>query len=624
MRYRLMATYRGVSYEAGMGPTDADVVLFASSPPPEEPGFELAAGFWRKRISREKLDAIWEARPIGRYRSEPCLVLEEIGHRLHITYLGQDGYRAKRLGYWQVDRGVYEVIVPRDEVTELSEARVEYPVHLNPGAVLPDAALPDAVLPDVLPDHEATTSHGTPAAAEAAPAPERGSWHAFETPDHAAGHGSGYGRTEWSRNGGGNRASARGSTSGHGGSGHTARGWGDARPLNGAGTTDDAPSPNHAHEPERPSPTGLGTPRGVGDTGGTRGWEDPSAPETAQRGAWEGLNQPGKKERAGHRGEGAPREPAQDDTGQGGTGESGQAMPAATDQEPGSGWPGSGGWPGASAHRSGSRSADTLAGPTSRDESSGTGWTDAPDGRVAPALPKRRQAGYQPERPRMSDAPGPAPERVSVPPLVAPASGPAAAPPPAPPAPASHPTPPAGPPATPLPAPPAPASHPTPPAGPREIAHSVPPSGLPGRPPPVTPPALHRSALPVSAPTTSGLPSPGVARYSPAAARRNPPGADVPAWPAGRRRKIRVEVRVVFKDLVDMAAIPPGSYAVDEEIDGALCLIKTDDGYEVFSATDGAKHEVRFFDDEEAAYFYLFGVLAAEAIRSGRLRPQAP
>jgi hypothetical protein len=83
-----------------------------------------------------------------------------------------------------------------------------------------------------------------------------------------------------------------------------------------------------------------------------------------------------------------------------------------------------------------------------------------------------------------------------------------------------------------------------------------------------------------------------------------------------------VETRWVFKDLIDMAAIPHGSYAVDEEIDGALCLIKTDDGYEVFIATGGAKHEVRFFDDEEAAYFYLFGVLAAEAIRGGRLVPQ--
>ena len=67
-----------------------------------------------------------------------------------------------------------------------------------------------------------------------------------------------------------------------------------------------------------------------------------------------------------------------------------------------------------------------------------------------------------------------------------------------------------------------------------------------------------------------------------------------------------MEARWVFKDLIDMAAIPLRSYVVDEEIDGGLCLIKTDDGYEVFSATDGAKHEVRFCDDEEAAYFCLF------------------
>ena len=48
-----------------------------------------------------------------------------------------------------------------------------------------------------------------------------------------------------------------------------------------------------------------------------------------------------------------------------------------------------------------------------------------------------------------------------------------------------------------------------------------------------------------------------------------------------------------------------------------MCLLRTQDGFEVFSAADGARHEVRSFDDEEAAYFYLFGVLAAEAVRNG-------
>jgi hypothetical protein len=36
---------------------------------------------------------------------------------------------------------------------------------------------------------------------------------------------------------------------------------------------------------------------------------------------------------------------------------------------------------------------------------------------------------------------------------------------------------------------------------------------------------------------------------------------------------------------------------------------------------DGARHEARSFADEEAAYFYLFGVLAADAIRNGLLVP---
>jgi len=33
---------------------------------------------------------------------------------------------------------------------------------------------------------------------------------------------------------------------------------------------------------------------------------------------------------------------------------------------------------------------------------------------------------------------------------------------------------------------------------------------------------------------------------------------------------------------------------------------------------------VHFFEEEEAAYFYLFGVLAAEAVRSGLLGPTRP
>jgi len=80
----------------------------------------------------------------------------------------------------------------------------------------------------------------------------------------------------------------------------------------------------------------------------------------------------------------------------------------------------------------------------------------------------------------------------------------------------------------------------------------------------------------------------------------------------------------VFAELLSLAAIPHAAYVVDQEVPGAMCLVKADGGFEVFSRTADARLDVHFFEDEEAAYFYLFGVLAAEAVRSGRLRPGTP
>ncbi len=128
MRYRLMATYRGVPYEAGVGPSSSDVVLFAACPPPEELGFEPATGHWRKRVIRAEVDALWESRPVGAFREEPCIVLDDLGDRLHIAYLGSDPDRAATIGYWQVDRGVFELLTPRDEVSGLTEERVDKPL----------------------------------------------------------------------------------------------------------------------------------------------------------------------------------------------------------------------------------------------------------------------------------------------------------------------------------------------------------------------------------------------------------------------------------------------------------------------------------------------------------------
>ena len=75
MRLRLMATYRGVPYQAGLGPGGGEATLFSPGPPGDELGFTAAAGHWRKQVSVTDLDALWQSRLVGEYRGEPCLVL---------------------------------------------------------------------------------------------------------------------------------------------------------------------------------------------------------------------------------------------------------------------------------------------------------------------------------------------------------------------------------------------------------------------------------------------------------------------------------------------------------------------------------------------------------------------
>src|SRR5262249_37490166 len=121
-----MASYHGSPFEAGIGPTDGDIVLFAACPPPEELGFEPATGHWRKQLRFSDVQGVWESRPVGMFRGERCMVLDDLGDRLHIGYLGHDGYKAEQLGFWQVDRGVFELVAPRTEVSDILEERTEY------------------------------------------------------------------------------------------------------------------------------------------------------------------------------------------------------------------------------------------------------------------------------------------------------------------------------------------------------------------------------------------------------------------------------------------------------------------------------------------------------------------
>jgi hypothetical protein len=413
MRYRLMATYRGAPYEAGVGPADGAVVLFAACPPPEELGFEPATGHWRKELRLTDVQAVWQSRPVGMFRGERCIVLDDLGDRLHIGYLGHDAYRAEELGYWQVDRGVFELVAARDEVTDIVEERTDYP--------------------------------GSAASAS------------YQTPMPAA---ADYGRPA---------------------------------PHSGPHPAAAAPAPRTAPQP-------VGAMNGLGAMNGT-----PAGPAYPPPG---GRPEPGRRILA-ESNVALPPPPA-----------SGAPLPLEAEALRAAS-------ASASSRRdafAGPASRDLLAPPASRDVLAAPGATVAPASPVAPVNPVP-PGGFVPAASSL----------------------------------------PAAPPATMHPAPVAPA--PVSPA-PWEVPQSAAPT-----------PRRRRSARP------------------------------------------RTATEQIFSELAGLAAIPASSYSVGEEVDGAMCLLETASGFEVFSCAGGARHEVRVFSDEESACFYLFGFLAAEAVRTGALAP---
>jgi len=398
MRYRLMATYLGIPYHAGLGPDGNEVTLFSPGPPPDELGFTAAGGHWRKQVNITDLDALWQSRLVGEYRGEPCLVLDDLGDRLHIVYLGRDSVRARQLGYWEIDREVFEVVVARQDMTGLTEERLDYP-------------LASAMFPP---------SNRDPAAQARPDAPGRG-----------------------------------------------------------------APGPQAPGSPppavaERTGPLRVVPrpgPQKAGGYGGAGGYEEaPSAPVRVA--AWHG---------------------------------SPEAEPWAEPQ---------------------------------------------PEPRPEP------RPGPQPELradPRPEPWPGPQPELRADP-----------------------------------------RSEPRPGTWPGRRADPWP------------------EGWPTLEPWSDGEPWPEGEPWAESEPETAPEAAAPPGRRAGRRDRVP---QSVFAELLSLAAIPHSAYVVDEEVPGAMCLVKADGGFEVFSHTDDARLDVHFFEDEEAAYFYLFGVLAAEAVRSGRLRP---
>jgi hypothetical protein len=368
VRYRLMATYQGSPFEAGIGPAQGEIVLFAACPPPESLGFEPATGHWRKQLRLSDVQAVWESRPVGVFRGERCMVLDDLGDQLHIGYLGHDGFKAERLGYWQVDRGVFELVAPRSEVTDILEERTEY-VHARAASGPVTSALPTV-----------------------------------------------------SRDSSGNA------------------------------------SPSERTSGQYSVPAGY-------------------SPGSSGQHPVPGSYTPGS-------------------TGQ-------HSIPVAY----------------MSVADSGTGVSLPVATPT--------------------PLPLEAEAMRAASEARRS----------------------------------------------------------------RSAVRREDPA-LPAAPPPANP-----AAASASSPVAATLMSPGIARKQRASAHAGQP----------RSGRARLATELVFADLAAVAGIPADSYAIGEVVDDAMCLVRTEQGFEVFHSVLGGRQELQTFENEEAACFYLFGVLTAEAVRNGSL-----
>jgi hypothetical protein len=119
-----VARYGEHTLPAALGPDTDEVVLFSEE---ELDGFTAASGYWRRSVRRDEVSWLALVRTVGAFGGEPCVVLDEDDDGLHIAYLGHSGMKAEALGYWMVDHGAYEVVVPREEVVSIRVERTPVP-----------------------------------------------------------------------------------------------------------------------------------------------------------------------------------------------------------------------------------------------------------------------------------------------------------------------------------------------------------------------------------------------------------------------------------------------------------------------------------------------------------------
>ncbi|SHN03523.1 hypothetical protein [Cryptosporangium aurantiacum] len=117
MRAGYLARWQGSEYEAFPAPTPEGlwIRLYTDRP---EPGFDrVREGRYRRVVLPSALEQLAYVRPVAMWRDQPFLLRSREGGRAHLEYTGGNAAVAARLGCTRVERGVYEIRVPSDELT---------------------------------------------------------------------------------------------------------------------------------------------------------------------------------------------------------------------------------------------------------------------------------------------------------------------------------------------------------------------------------------------------------------------------------------------------------------------------------------------------------------------------
>jgi hypothetical protein len=116
MRAGYLARWQGQEYEAFPAPTPEGlwVRLYTDRP---EPGFDrVRDGRYRRVVLPSDLEQLVYARPVATWRDQPFLLRSREGGWAHLEYTGGSAAVAAKLGCTPIERGVYQVRVPSDEL----------------------------------------------------------------------------------------------------------------------------------------------------------------------------------------------------------------------------------------------------------------------------------------------------------------------------------------------------------------------------------------------------------------------------------------------------------------------------------------------------------------------------